>query len=222
MKETIRRDAIAPYKEITKRSPLPFLMAGLAFVLFGAMRPVYRLWDYAVMAGVALIAFYIARGIWRDQKVRVELPPDTGDMQADQLLAQAREALVSFRTNSERIRVPKISACVEGIESVGGQILRRLEEQPALHSQLRAFLRYYIPTTQKLLDARVSILEEGHLSENERVVVERTDRVLPEIQKAFERQLEALDKHKYLDLQVEMDVLEGMLKSDGLMDARRS
>ena len=30
------------------------------------------------------------------------------------------------------------------------------------------------------------------------------------------RLLEAIDKHRYLDLQVEMDVLEGMLKSDGM------
>lgn len=221
MKEIIRRDAIAPYRETRKASPMPYLAAGFAVLLLGVARPMARILDYAAAAGVALIVYFIARGVWPDRRIRVELPPDTGDAQADQLLAEAREALKTFRAANDRIADPGVSACIEEIERLALRILERLEEQPALHGQLRTFLRYYLPTTRKLLDARAAIEQEGAGGENARLVTARTDRVLPEIQRAFEKQLDALDKHKYLDLQVEMDVLEGMLKSDGLSDIRR-
>ena len=41
-------------------------------------------------------------------------------------------------------------------------------------------------------------------------------RLLPEIRRAFQKQLDALNEHNYLDVEVEMDVLEGMMKGDGL------
>ncbi|MCL1796647.1 MAG: 5-bromo-4-chloroindolyl phosphate hydrolysis family protein, partial [Clostridia bacterium] len=156
-----------------------------------------------------------------DAKVKLELAPDTGDKQADQLLSEARETLVAIHAANDRIEDPNVSRCVDGIETSCIAILSRLEELPALHGQLRTFLRYYLPTTRKILDARASLEEGGMRVESELRVAARADRVLPEIQRAFERQLEAIDKHRFLDLQVEMDVLEGMLKSDGLIDASR-
>ncbi len=221
MKEIIKKDAITPYKELRKRSPMPYYAAGAAFLLCGLIMSVSSLFDYLLMAGVGVIVFAVARGVWPDKRVRIDLPPDTGDMQTDQLLTEARQMLTTFRTANDRIADPKVSACIEGIEASAVQILARLEEQPALYGQLRTFLRYDLPTTKKLLDARAAIEQGGMHSENGKAVCARTDRVLPEIQRAFDRQLEALDKHKYLDLQVEMDVLEGMLKSDGLADTRK-
>ncbi len=221
MKEVIKRDAITPYKELRKRSPLPFVAAGVAFLLYGSRLPIARLYDYLVAGVVAVIVYFVARGIWPDKKVRVELPPDTGDNKTDQLLTEARAILSTFKQANDRIADPTVSRCIEDIERASVTILTRLEEDTALFSQLRQFLRYYLPTTKKLLDARAAIEQHGILSENDKAVCDRCDRVLPEIKRAFDLQLEALDKHKYLDLQVEMDVLEGMLKSDGLSDMKK-
>lgn len=220
MNEKIMRDAIVPYKLLRKRSPLPYLASGLVFVLYGMCAPLYRIWDYGKALAVLLIAYYVARGIWPDRKIKVELPPSSGDSQADQLLKEAREALVAIRAANDDIADTKISTCIEGIESSCIAILSRLEQEAALFGQLRTFLRYYLPTTRKLLAARAALEQSGARGESELRIMARTDRVLPEIQSAFEKQLEALDKHRYLDLQVEMDVLEGMLKSDGLADIR--
>ena len=216
----IMKDEIMPYKLLRKRSPLPFLVAGITFLLIGAMTPMVSPMHYIRAGLFALLGYIVGRGIWPDAKVKLELAPDTGDKQADQLLSEAREALVAIRGANDRIEDPDVSQCIDGIEASCIAILSRLEEQPALHGQLRTFLRYYLPTTRKILDARASLAEGGLRVESELRVAARADRVLPEIQRAFERQLEAIDKHRFLDLQVEMDVLEGMLKSDGLIDAR--
>ncbi|MCL1963753.1 MAG: 5-bromo-4-chloroindolyl phosphate hydrolysis family protein [Firmicutes bacterium] len=214
MKEVIKRDAIVPYRELKKRSPVPVLTAGVVFLLCGLTKPLYRAGEYAAAVIAALLAFYAARIFFRNRVVRIDLPPNTGVAQADQLLSEAREALAFFRAANDRIQDEKVSAAIDGIEAAGVKILNRLEEEPALHGQLRTFLRYYLPTTRKLLDARAAIEAGGAATENAKIVCARCDRVLPEIRRAFEKQLDALDKNKYLDLQVEMDVLEGMLKSN--------
>ncbi|MDR0898145.1 MAG: 5-bromo-4-chloroindolyl phosphate hydrolysis family protein [Oscillospiraceae bacterium] len=214
-KAKIRKDAIVPYKVLRRPSPLPYILAGAVILLIGS-RGLIRPFDYIKCAGLGLLGYYVGRGIWPDKKIRVELPPNTGDQQADQLLSEARAALTAIHTANDRIADAAVSAQIERVETACIKILARLEEQPALHGQLRTFLRYYLPTTRKLLDARAAI-EGGDLSgDSARRVQERADLVLPAIAGAFEKQFEALDKHRYLDLQVEMDVLEGMLKSDGL------
>ena len=219
MKKDIVQEGMVSYQVFTKRSPLPFLLAGLVFLLVGMFSPIARFLDYlfaAVVSGGAFaLGLWIAKMAKLDYEVKVELPPDTGDDQTNQMIAEARGMLASFHAFDEQIEDKAVSGSIVRIEQKCTQILQRLSEQTALLSQLRTFLRYYLPTTHKLLEARAAIEKSGMGSENARLVCERTDRVLPEIERAFEKQLEALDKHRYLDIQVEMDVLEGMLKSDG-------
>jgi hypothetical protein len=218
MKKGIIQEGIVSYKVQKKRSPLPFLAAGFVFLLVGLFSAMVHALDYLFAALVSCGMFFMSRLVFKDQEVRIELPPDTGDAQTDQLIAEARTMLSSFHVLEEQIEDKTVSGHIIRIEKKCAQILSRLKEQPALLSQLRTFLRYYLPTTHKLLEARAAIEKSGMSSENARLVCERTDRVLPEIERAFGKQLEALDKHRYMDIQVEMDVLEGMLKADGLSE----
>ena len=41
------------------------------------------------------------------------------------------------------------------------------------------------------------------------------------IDKAFKKQVEALDEYRFIDLESEMDVLRDMLKADGLIDEQQ-
>lgn len=219
MKEKIITEGIITYKVLHKRSPLPYLLAGIMFIVYGAFGSIYRIWDYLIAAFVSYCVYAIARLlIWKDTTTKIELPPNTGDAQMDQLMAEARTILSALRVCDEQIEDTVVSACIVGIENKCTQILARLQEQPALFGQLRTFLRYYLPTTHKLLEARAAIEQGGMQGENAKLVCQRTDRVMPEIERAFEKQLEALEKHRYMDLQVEMDVLEGMIKGDGFSD----
>ena len=207
------------YQVFKKRSPLPFLFAGLVFLLVGMFSPIARFLDYLFAAIVSGGAFAAGRWVVKkkklDREIRIELPPDTGDELTNELIAEARATLSSFHAFDEQIEDETVSGHIVRIEQKCSQILQRLSEQTALLSQLRTFLRYYLPTTHKLLEARAAIEKSGMSSENARLVCERTDRVLPEIERAFENQLEALEEHYYLDIQVKIDVMEELLKSEG-------
>ena len=204
-------------QEITRTpSGMPYALAGAVFFLVAGAKSLCSLSSYIWPVIAAAIAFKIGKGIWKGSETVTELKPDTGDAQCDALLVEAREALAAIRKTDEGIADEGVSQCIREIDQICQQILAKLEAQPDLYSQLRTFLRYYLPTTRKILDNRALIEQRGMLDEeNAKAVCERTDRLLPEIRRAFQKQLDALNEHSYLDVEVEMDVLEGMMKGDG-------
>lgn len=80
-------------------------------------------------------------------------------------------------------------------------------------SSLRTFLRYYLPATLKLLDARARL--ENDLDAQ---MAEKIREAMRAVQAAFHKQLDALNEFRFINLESEMDVLSDMLKSDGLLD----
>ena len=154
------------------------------------------------------------------QSARPATAQETADAAGDECSAVIRkgsEALRSIRHANDLIPDPALSAQIDSIEQSCSQILTILEQRPTLLPQLRTFLRYYLPTTLKLLDARAR-LENTANTPKAREVRTRISEALGVIDKAFQRQVEALDEYRFIDLESEMDVLRDMLRSDGLVD----
>ena len=82
-------------------------------------------------------------------------------------------------------------------------------------SQLRTFLRYYLPATLKLLNARAALEAEVNAGGSPQIAA-RIAKAVGEVQSAFHKQLDALNEFRFINLESEMDVLADMLKSDGL------
>lgn len=140
---------------------------------------------------------------------------DTDDVAV--VIREGRDAMRRIRHANDLIPDPELSAQIDSIENSCGQILSILEQRPQLLSQLRTFLRYYLPTTLRLLEARAK-LENNADTPKAREVRSRISVAVGEIDKAFRKQVEALDEYRFIDLESEMDVLRDMLKSDGLID----
>lgn len=139
------------------------------------------------------------------------------DAAVSEVIREGREALRAIRHANDLIPDPALSAQINSIENSCRQILTILEQRPQLLSQLRTFLRYYLPTTLHLLDARAK-LENTANTPKARQVRERISEALGVIDKAFLKQVEALDEYRFIDLESEMDVLSDMLRADGLVE----
>ena len=83
-------------------------------------------------------------------------------------------------------------------------------------SQLRTFLRYYLPATLKLLNARAALEAEVNAGGSPQIAA-RIAKAVGEVQSAFHKQLDALNEFRFINLESEMDVLSDMLESDGLL-----
>ena len=151
----------------------------------------------------------------RHAQSQTKAPADEDDCAG--VIREGREVLRSIRYANDLIPDPALSAQIDSIERSCEQILSILEQRPTLLPQLRTFLRYYLPTTLKLLDARAR-LENSASTPKAREVSARISEALGVIDKAFARQVEALDAYRFIDLESEMDVLRDMLRADGLID----
>lgn len=137
--------------------------------------------------------------------------------EVDDVIREGYDALRRIRHANDIIADPALSAQIDSIETSCGQILSILEQRPQLLTQLRTFLRYYLPTTLRLLDARAK-LEKGANTPKAREIRTRIAEAIGVIDKALVRQVEALDEYRFIDLESEMDVLRDMLRADGLID----
>jgi len=130
------------------------------------------------------------------------------------------DAMRRIRAANDIIADEALSAQIDSIENSCAQILSILEQRPQLLTQLRSFLRYYLPTTLKLLDARAK-LENTANTPKAREVRARISDAVGTIDKAFLKQVDALDAYRFIDLESEMDVLRDMLRADGLIDEEK-
>jgi len=157
-------------------------------------------------------------GTSRSQKAPgTQMPVFDENAGVDELIRAGYDAMRCIREANNIIEDIPLSAQIDSIEASCAQILSMLEQRPQLLTQLRSFLRYYLPTTLKLLDARARLENSAH-TPKAREVRARISEAVGAIDKAFLKQVEALDAYRFIDLESEMDVLRDMLRADGLIE----
>ena len=197
------------------RTGAPFVLAGGA-VLAVALIVGLGAWPtYLVAAAAGIAAFAAGRRVFPDRVVEVERAPQSGNAEVDALIAEARAQLEQIHAANEAIAEAELSAQIADIESTCRLILARLEEQPGMLATLRTFLRYYLPATLKLLQARTRLEAEVNAGQNPQIAA-RIREAMAAVQTAFHKQLDALNEYRFINLESEMDVLSDMLRSDGL------
>ena len=197
------------------RTGAPFVLAGGA-VLAVALIVGLGAWPtYLVVAAAGIAAFAAGRRVFPDRVVEVERAPQSGNAEVDALIAEARAQLEQIHAANEAIAEAELSAQIADIESTCRLILARLEEQPGMLATLRTFLRYYLPATLKLLQARTRLEAEVNAGQNPQIAA-RIREAMAAVQTAFHKQLDALNEYRFINLESEMDVLSDMLRSDGL------
>ena len=199
----------------TVRSGAPFLFAGCGVMAVALTAGIGTIPSYLLAAGVGCIAFAVGKAKFPDRVIEVETAPKSGNAEVDALIREARAQLNQIAAANDAIADPKLSAQIEDIESTCRVILQQLEEQPNMLSSLRTFLRYYLPATLKLLNARAQLESEVNAGSSQNIASRISDAVSA-VQSAFHKQLDALNEFRFINLESEMDVLTDMLKSDGL------
>lgn len=125
--------------------------------------------------------------------------------------------LRSIRRANDRIADAALSAKIDRLEGVTAQIFRAIEKDGKKASQVRTFLEYYLPTTQKLLDSYAEFEAAGIEGENLHMAKEKIEDTMDNIVRGFERQLDALYAAEAMDIQSDIDVMNSMMQRDSAM-----
>lgn len=160
-----------------------------------------------------------ARRAEAEKKRRAEQSPRTGDQEVDALILKGQQLLYKIREENERLPDPVISEQIDTIESISNQIFRIVIEQPEKADQIRRFMDYYLPTTLKMLSAYRRMEENNATGEQARKAQEKIRQSLDTVIGAFRKHLSQLFEEDALDIATDIDVMETMLRQDGLIDS---
>lgn len=128
--------------------------------------------------------------------------------------------LRSIRRANDRIADEELSRKIDRLEQISGLIFREVEEHPEKRSRIHTFFDYYLPTTQKLLDAYADFEETGVEGEHLKEAKARIEQTMDAIVEGFEHQLDQLYSSDAMDVVSDIKVMETMLGRDTASAAR--
>ena len=107
---------------------------------------------------------------------------------------------------------------ISRLEAVSAKIFEQAKSDPDKLPQMRKFMDYYLPTSLKLLNTYAELDNQGVEGENIRELKRRIELTMDTLVKAFENQLDRLFASDALDVSADIDVMQNMLRADGLTD----
>ena len=131
-------------------------------------------------------------------------------------LSDPAAILSRIRRLDEEIQDERVSERIRRIETVTGNIFAYVKEKPEKQKQIRMFMNYYLPTTLKLLESYSRIERVGVAGENMLEAKENIEKILDMLVTGFEQQFDQLYKAESMDIHSDIEVLEQMMKKDGL------
>jgi hypothetical protein len=153
-----------------------------------------------------------ADAVRRAARVSQEPPVTAEEIPENQYMA----IMMELRELNVSIADISISEKVDRIEAVTAKIFRIVEEDPSKLPQIRRFMSYYLPPTQKLLRSYALLEKQGITGENITAAKENIGRILDTLATGFEQQLDQLFRADAIDIAADIDVLENLMQQDGL------
>ena len=206
--------------------------AGALVLLYGILFKPHRVSDWLLGGALALLVGKVVKvmatglDLTTHNKPRngekepepVEELPLSGDASADAVIARGQEMLHQIRSENDAITDATLSRQMDELERLCTQIFKTVAEKPAKAPQIRKFMNYYLPTTLKMLASYRTMDSRGVSAGDMAQQKAETIRGMNMILAACQKQLDNLFKDTMLDVSTDIDVLEQMLKRDGLAD----
>ena len=204
------------------------LAFGMAFAAYSAVFKPHSIGAYvlafALSGFLGAIIRVMAQGLdtTQNQKTSESLKKvqgDTGNPEVDELLEKGREMIADIRRENDLIPDDSLSGKLDILENKCAEIFRAVYDKPNRASQIRKFMEYYLPTTLKMVKGYRMLDERGITGQDAVYARNRIDDALLVVLQACEKMLDKLYQDDVLDLTTDIDVLEQMLKRDGLSES---
>ncbi len=185
----------------------------------GIILPIYKSWALLLALAVAVGAYLLSNKLIPKKEIIVPIEPEeikTGDRAADDVISQGQAALIKLDQLNDDIKDPLLTAQINRMEIACESIFKAIEDKPSRSGQVRRFMNYYLPTSLKLLESYKTLTEVSTGQKNVETTRVRIRESMGMIADAFEKQLDNLYADDALDITADIEVMESMLKSEGL------
>lgn len=222
---------------MTKTSKKPKKTKGLGagIIAFGVVFAIYSAIFHPHSLGGYILAFALSglfgaivrvMGQGLDLTVKEKEPEslrnmaaDTGNPEVDALLQRGREMITEIRAENKMIPDASLTAKLDQLEKLCAEVFRAVYDKPLKAPQIRKFMEYYLPTTLKMVKGYRVLSERNRSGEDTAAARKRIDDALGVVLKGCQKMLDNLYRGDVLDITTDIDVLEQMLKRDGLTES---
>ena len=204
------------WEEKRTRPVLPIYLAALVWPVGALLLPAYRLSNLLIIAGLSLAAYGLGTKFCPTRVIRKQVPYATGSEDVDTMLSGISANLDKLHALNDSIPDPELSAAMTRMEKAGRSIAAAVEQAPDKARSIDRFARYYLPEVIKLMTTYANMEENGVKGGNADQILTELRRNAATTAKAFENQLDALYSAEAMDISTDIEVLDGILKSQNL------
>lgn len=172
--------------------------------------------DSAPAAAILLVLTGVTALVAKKRRKPGRLP--AADAEKTSFADQAEAMLQQIQAESDPITDDDVTGKADALLQICRKIIKAAVEQPAKAAQCRRFLSYYLPTTLKMLTSYRRISESGVSDTDVEKVHQSTCKGMDMILEACQKLLDNLYKGDVQDTSLDVEILEKMLKQDGLID----
>jgi len=209
-------------REVKVPSVIPVYSIGAVWILYALAFPLYRLSHFLIATALSIAAYIILSKVLPKKTVLVEDEPQpirTGNSEHDAQLEQWQSYHRELAALRRKIANENLGAKLDSILSVSGQIFDILREDADAFRKVRTFSSYYFPTTLSLLRRYADYEDNPTQGPNVTESRRRIEHAAGMIEEAFRNALDRLYKDEALNTEVEIQVMEEMLRKDGIGSA---
>ncbi len=202
-------------KTIVKSSAVPVLGLGGAWLLYCLFFPLYRPWHLIFPLAISMAAFFVLKKLFPGKTVTVKV--SSGNPDLDTMITEGEAAVAKMRQLNEAIPDETMSAQIDELESLSSKIFDSVQRSPEKLPQIRRFMNYYLPTTLKLLEQYSVLQHQASDSGNVSEAMGKIEDMMQTVVVAFRKQHDTLYQKDVMDITAEVQVLEQMMKAQGIL-----
>ncbi|WMC94093.1 5-bromo-4-chloroindolyl phosphate hydrolysis family protein [Kineothrix sp. MB12-C1] len=132
-------------------------------------------------------------------------------------IEEGKEYIRRIKKANDKLPEEAISSKLDRLEQVCVRIFEHIEENPEKLPDIRRFMSYYMPTTLKLVETYQEFSEQPVQGENITVAKNEIEKMLDDINIAFEKMFDKLFEDDAMDISTDISVLSAMLAQEGLL-----
>ncbi len=207
-------------KEIRKKSVVPVYALAIVWLLYSLFFPLYKLWHFILLIVIAAVVYLLFSKMFPGKIVVVEQPKneETGNPEVDAVVKEGKRAMQEMGRLYSSIENPEVKKRIVEIMDISDKIVKDAISDPKDIPNIKRFLNYYLPTTIKLLNAYDRMSVQGIEGENISGTITRIEDMLDTVVVSYKKQLDALFADEALDIETDIEVMDGMLQREGLKD----
>lgn len=132
-----------------------------------------------------------------------------------EIMDSGQKYIDKIHESNNIIKDKKISEKLDRMERIVSMIFHEVDVNPAQADKLGLFLNYYLPTTEKLLEAYIDLDEKEIKGKSLQKTQKEIDASLDTINASFEGLLDKFYQEKELDITSDITAMEVIMKQEG-------